>query len=96
LSEQNPVIHIHGHTHHAPQFKLWSCPKPHGKLEIPSFNVGTPLYPNEHNGPGNLHFTTFRLGNKHLEAVGVGAKKAAPTGKWSYVLQKRLPILHEP
>lgn len=96
LSRSFPVVHIHGHTHHEPVHKTWSCPAPYDDIRIPSFNVGTPLYPNEHNGPGKLHFTIFRLGNKNVEVVGVGADKADPTGKWSYVLKKRLGILHEP
>jgi len=96
LSSAFPVIHIHGHTHHAPSYRKFTCPGAYSGIQIPSFNVGTPLYPNPHNGPGKLHFTVFRLGNKYLEVAGVSAKKANPKGKWSYVLRKRLKILHEP
>ena len=95
LSKNYPVAaQIHGHNHHSPEYKLWSCPSPYSSIKIPRFSVGTPLYKGKNN-KGKLQFTIIRLGNKRLEAVGVAASASNPTGKWSYVYKKMLYVMNK-
>ena len=102
-----PVIaNLHGHTHDAPHATVpnpvdaddvahWACPN-HPDLRIPLFDLGSPFYLDVKNGPGDLHFTVIRIGNEALEAVGVRAPSAAPTGPWTYTHRTRLPHVLAP
>ena len=91
LSQTNPIIaYIHGHTHDEPKYYEWTCPSPYQSITIPHFNVGTPLYEANNNGPGNLQFTVFRIGSHWLEVVGVRAPASNPTGAWTYLYKSRL------
>jgi hypothetical protein len=90
LSKTYPVIaYLHAHTHSLPNQHDWTCPSPYESITIPQFSLGTPLYEAD-NQLGQLHFTVFRIGTHWLEAVGVSATAANPTGPWTYVTKKRL------
>ena len=95
LSKNYPVAaHLFGHNHHLPEYKLYTCPSPYNSIKVPRFSVGTPLYKGSQNN-GKLHFTIIRLGEKRLEAVGVGVNASSPTGSWSYVFKKMLYVMNK-
>ncbi|MFH1434284.1 MAG: metallophosphoesterase [Pseudomonadota bacterium] len=96
LSMSNPVVaYIHGHNHHVPEYRSWTCPSPYNAITIPMFSAGTPLYRSDTNS-GMLHFTIFRLGTNRLEVVGIGAPAGNPTGPWTTVYTERLDIMRAP
>jgi len=95
LSKNYPVAaFLHGHDHHLPEYKLWTCPSPYSSIKIPRFSVGNPLYKGSKH-PGKLNFTIIRLGEKRLEAVGVKASASNPTGSWSYVYKKMMYVVNK-
>lgn len=96
LAKTNPVIYIHGHTHAAPAVSTWTCPAPHASVSFPIFDVGTPFYQANPNGPGRLHFTVMRIGGNRVEAAGVSADAKNPTGPWTYLHKTRLDIMNQP
>jgi len=96
LAKTNPIIYIHGHTHAAPAASTWTCPAPYASVKFPMFDVGTPFYQANANGPGRLHFTVFRIGGNRLEAAGASADAKNPTGPWTYTHKTRLDIMNQP
>ncbi len=96
LSRENPIVaYVHGHNHHVPEYRTWTCPSPYDDITIPHFSVGTPAYASDRHD-GDLHFTIFRLGSHRLEVVGVSAPAADPTGPWTYLYAERLGIMNAP
>jgi hypothetical protein len=96
LSKTYPVVAaLHGHKHNVPTYAHWTCPAPYGAIVIPRFEVGTPLHIHPDNA-NHVQFTIFRLGKSQLEAVGVRAPVANPTGAWSYSHKTRLGVLLPP
>ena len=52
-------------------------------------------YPSANNA-AQIRFIVFRIGNRNVEAVGIGAPANNPTGPWQYVCGVRNHIVDPP